>query len=42
MFVKAFDVGVHEMKIIEMLGRFCLDNNTMGWLSDLKHSNHKK
>lgn len=42
MFVKAFDVGLHEIKIIEMLGRCCLDNNAMVWLSDLKQSNHKK
>lgn len=40
MFVKAFDVGLHEIKIIEMLGQ-CLDNKAMVWLSDLKQSNHK-
>lgn len=42
MFVKAFDVGLHEIKITEMLGRCCLDNNAMVWLSDLKQSNHEK
>lgn len=42
MFVKASDVGLHEIKIIEMLGGCCFDKNAMVWLSDLKQSNHKK